>query len=281
LGGYAQHQGLGARGGGAVAWPGSSHVFFSNVLQRDVQGLDIGLMVHLAQSFPVATRPRLAFDRLKDDSLTLASDEDLVTRKPEFLGQAHRLRAPVLEQLGRYARCGLFRVSAQFRRYMFMSVWYGTDGVTQTLSKNTQSLSNSCQHWSFAECRQAFAWSLDTWLYFGGYPGSAPLVEDEAAWKRYVTDSLIEAVLARDVLLLQPITKPVLLRHLFALAATYPAQVLSYNKMLGQLQDAGNTSFSRTAPRPQSWRRWPTTRIATTSAATCSRTDSPTQPGTR
>jgi hypothetical protein len=99
-----------------------------------------------------------------------------------------------------------------------------------------------CQHWSFAECRQAFAWSLDTWLYFGGYPGSAPLVEDEAAWKRYVTDSLIEAVLARDVLLLQPITKPVLLRHLFALAATYPAQVLSYNKMLGQLQDAGNTT---------------------------------------
>ena len=99
-----------------------------------------------------------------------------------------------------------------------------------------------CQHWSFAECNQAFGWDLDTWLYFGGYPGAAALVEEEATWKRYVTDSLIETVLSRDVLLLKPITKPVLLRHLFSLAATYPAQMLSYNKMLGQLQDAGNTT---------------------------------------
>lgn len=62
------------------------------------------------------------------------------------------------------------------------------------------------------------------------------------AWKRYIADSLIETVLARDVLQLQRIAKPALLRHLFALAAAYPAQILSYNKMLGQLQDAGNTT---------------------------------------
>jgi uncharacterized protein len=113
-------------------------------------------------------------------------------------------------------------------------------GVTESLAGRF--FLHRCQHWSFAECRQAFAWDLDTWLYFGGYPGAASLVEDEAAWKRYVTDSLVETVLARDVLLLRPIAKPVLLRHLFALAATFPAQVLSYNKMLGQLQDAGNTT---------------------------------------
>src|SRR5450759_1955238 len=99
-----------------------------------------------------------------------------------------------------------------------------------------------CQHWYFAECQEAFAWDLDTWLFFGGYPGAAPMADDEAIWKRYVTDSLIETVLARDVLALQPITKPTLLRHLFVLAAAFPAQVLSYNKMLGQLQDAGNTT---------------------------------------
>lgn len=67
------------------------------------------------------------------------------------------------------------------------------------------------------------------------------LFEDEPAWKRHVTDSLIETVVARDVLQMQTVTKPALLRHLFALAAHFPAQIFSYNKMLGQLHDAGNT----------------------------------------
>lgn len=67
-------------------------------------------------------------------------------------------------------------------------------------------------------------------------------IKDEQQWKRYVSDSLIETVLARDVVQLQKITKPALMRHLFALAATFPAQIFSYNKMLGQLQDAGNTT---------------------------------------
>lgn len=98
-----------------------------------------------------------------------------------------------------------------------------------------------CAHWSWPECRDAFGWPLERWLYFGGYPGAAPLARDEPAWKRYVTDSLIETVIARDVLQMQTVTKPALLRHLFALAAAYPAQILSYTKMLGQLQDAGNT----------------------------------------
>ena len=99
-----------------------------------------------------------------------------------------------------------------------------------------------CSHWTFQECVDAFGWNLPRWLYFGGYPGAAAFSDDERKWKRYVTDSLIETVLARDVLQLQKITKPTLLRHLFALAATFPAQILSYNKMLGQLQDAGNTT---------------------------------------
>ncbi len=99
-----------------------------------------------------------------------------------------------------------------------------------------------CSHWTFQECVDAFGWDLPRWLYFGGYPGAAAFSDDEQKWKRYVTDSLIETVLARDVLQLQKITKPTLLRHLFALAATFPAQILSYNKMLGQLHDAGNTT---------------------------------------
>ncbi|HIJ88537.1 MAG TPA: ATP-binding protein [Desulfuromonadales bacterium] len=99
-----------------------------------------------------------------------------------------------------------------------------------------------CSHWCFAECHEAFGWNLEQWIYFGGYPGAASFVEDETSWKRYITDSLIETVLARDVLQMSKVAKPVLLRHLFALAATLPAQNVSYTKMLGQLQDAGNTT---------------------------------------
>jgi len=99
-----------------------------------------------------------------------------------------------------------------------------------------------CLHWSFSEMQRAFGWNLDQWIFFGGYPGAAPLVNDEQAWRAYVTDSLVETVLARDILAMQTVTKPALLRSLFILAARFAAQILSYNKMLGQLQDAGNTT---------------------------------------
>ncbi|HVA66254.1 MAG TPA: ATP-binding protein [Elusimicrobiota bacterium] len=99
-----------------------------------------------------------------------------------------------------------------------------------------------CNHWGLSEMRRAFGWNMDEWIFFGGYPGAAPLKKDESAWRRYVTDSLIETVLSRDVLQLTTVAKPALLRHLFGLAVAYPAQILSYNKMLGQLQDAGNTT---------------------------------------
>ena len=99
-----------------------------------------------------------------------------------------------------------------------------------------------CGHWSWQEMRGAFGWGMEDWLFFGGYPGSARLKEEPESWARYVSESLVETVLARDVLQMASVAKPALLRHLFALTAAFPAQILSYNKMLGQLQDAGNTT---------------------------------------
>lgn len=97
-------------------------------------------------------------------------------------------------------------------------------------------------HWSFLEMEQAFGWSLDRYIFFGGYPGAAPLVDDPGRWKRYIKDALIETTISRDVLLLTRVDKPALLRRLFELACAYSGQVLSYQKMMGQLQDAGNTT---------------------------------------
>ena len=113
-------------------------------------------------------------------------------------------------------------------------------GLTESLAGRFETL--RLPHWSLAEMRAAFGWSLEQYLYFGGYPGAAPLIGEPARWSRYIADSLIETSIARDVLLLSRVDKPALLRRLFELACRYSGQVLSYTKMIGLLQDAGNTT---------------------------------------
>ena len=97
-------------------------------------------------------------------------------------------------------------------------------------------------HWSFGEMRDAFALSLDEFVYFGGYPGAAALIEDEQRWAAYVLDSIVETTISRDLLLLTRVDKPALLRSLFRLVCDYSSQIVSYQKLTGQLQDAGNTT---------------------------------------
>jgi predicted AAA+ superfamily ATPase len=99
-----------------------------------------------------------------------------------------------------------------------------------------------CSHWTFEECRACFGWNLNQYVYFGGYPGAAVFIKDEPRWMSYVRDSLIETTLSKDILLMNVVDKPALLRKLFVLSCNYAAQILSYQKMLGQLTDAGNTT---------------------------------------
>jgi len=96
-------------------------------------------------------------------------------------------------------------------------------------------------HWSFAEMREAFSWTLEQYLFYGAYPGAAPLLAEPERWRRYIVDALIETTVSRDILLMTRVDKPALLRRLFQLGCDYSAQILSYQKMLGQLHDAGNT----------------------------------------
>jgi predicted AAA+ superfamily ATPase len=97
-------------------------------------------------------------------------------------------------------------------------------------------------HWSCEEMRKAFGWNVDEYIFFGGYPGAAELIQEEERWSNYIRDALIETTLSRDILLMTRVDKPALLRRLFQLGCNYSGQVLSYQKMLGQLQDAGNTT---------------------------------------
>ena len=98
-------------------------------------------------------------------------------------------------------------------------------------------------HWSLTEMRAAFGWSL------GPVPVLRRLSGRGAADQRArALGALHPGRADRDHDLRATcccssrVDKPALLRRLFELACRYSGQILSYTKMLGQLQDAGNTT---------------------------------------
>jgi predicted AAA+ superfamily ATPase len=113
-------------------------------------------------------------------------------------------------------------------------------GLTESLAGRFEII--PVTHWSFAEMQEAFGWDVERYIFYGGYPGAAELVHDHQRWRHYIVDSLIETTVSRDIFLMTRVDKPALLRRLFELGCVYSGQVLSYQKMLGQLQDAGNTT---------------------------------------
>jgi uncharacterized protein len=113
-------------------------------------------------------------------------------------------------------------------------------GLAESLAGRFETLPMT--HWTWPECRDAFGWDLDTFVFFGGYPGAAPLVGDFDRWRAYILDSVIETTVSRDILLMTRIDKPALLRRLFHLACEYAGRELTFEKMLGHLHEAGNTT---------------------------------------
>jgi predicted AAA+ superfamily ATPase len=119
------------------------------------------------------------------------------------------------------------------------SHWLLQRGTTESLAGRFEQTYMS--HWTFSELKEAFNSTPEQYVYFGAYPGSMGFRSDEARWAEYIRNALIETTITKDVLLMTRIDKPALLRRVFELGARYSAQTVSYTKMLGQLQDAGNT----------------------------------------
>ena len=113
-------------------------------------------------------------------------------------------------------------------------------GLTESLAGRFETI--YLGHWSYAEMSTAFNWDVEQYIYFGAYPGTASLINDEERWKNYVKDALIETSISKDILMLTRVDKPALLKRLFELGSLYSGQILSYTKILGQLQDSGNTT---------------------------------------
>ena len=114
------------------------------------------------------------------------------------------------------------------------------DGLTETLAGRFELIRMA--HWSYAEMREAFGFDINQFIYYGGYPGGASLINDYRRWKHYILDSIVAPAIERDVLSTKLVYKPVLMRQLFDLGCAYSGMELSLNKMLGQLQDVGNVT---------------------------------------
>ena len=113
-------------------------------------------------------------------------------------------------------------------------------GLSESLAGRFEEIRMS--HWSYLEMKECFGFSLDQYLFYGGYPGAASLIDDDDRFQQYIQSSIIEATINKDILMDTPISKPALLRQTFELGAAYSGGLLSLNKMLGSLQDAGNTA---------------------------------------
>lgn len=113
-------------------------------------------------------------------------------------------------------------------------------GLSESLAGRFETI--PIPHWSYLEMRDAFDFSPEQYAYFGGYPGAADMIKNEKRWRDYINNSLIETTVSKDILQMELIYKPKLLRNLFQLGGQYSSQILSFNKILGQLQDAGNTT---------------------------------------
>lgn len=113
-------------------------------------------------------------------------------------------------------------------------------GLSESLAGRFEEIRMS--HWSFREMNECFDFSLEQYVYYGGYPGAAPLIKDEDRFQQYIQSAIVDATINKDILMDTPISKPALLRQTFELGAAYSGSLLSLTKMVGALQDAGNTS---------------------------------------
>lgn len=113
-------------------------------------------------------------------------------------------------------------------------------GLTESLAGRFERIPMS--HWSYAEMEEAFGFGPDEYVWYGGYPGAAQLIQEPGRWEEYMRNTMVETTISKDILMLAEVRKPALLRRLFELGAGFSGQILSYTKMLDQLQDAGNTT---------------------------------------
>jgi len=113
-------------------------------------------------------------------------------------------------------------------------------GLTESLTGRFQLI--RAHHWNFAESKLGYGLTLEEYLKFGGYPGSYQFIKTDSLID-YIKNSIVSTVIDKDILLYQTVKNPALFRQAFEILISYPAQEISFTKLLGQLQDKGNVEI--------------------------------------
>lgn len=113
-------------------------------------------------------------------------------------------------------------------------------GLTESLTGRFQL--TQAYHWNYKESHAAYGLNFEEYLKFGGYPGSY-IFKDPKEWVDYVKNSIVGTVIEKDILQYQNVKSPALFRQTFEILIGYPAQEISYTKLLGQIQDHGNVEL--------------------------------------
>ena len=97
------------------------------------------------------------------------------------------------------------------------------EGLSESLAGRFENI--QLNHWKYSELKEAFGITPEQYAWFGAYPGSMSMIDNELRWKNYVKDSLVETAITKDILMLKRIDKPLLLRRLFELGSIYSGQI--------------------------------------------------------
>ncbi|MCY3999882.1 MAG: AAA family ATPase [Bacteroidetes bacterium] len=123
------------------------------------------------------------------------------------------------------------------------AAWRMLVGINESLAGRF--ITQKITHWSYREMTECFRLNVDEYVFFGGYPGafySRRPEKRQEYWHNYIQTSIISPIFDRDIMGLTRIRKPALMRRLMDLGPSLSAQLISYNKLLGQLQDKGNST---------------------------------------
>jgi len=114
-------------------------------------------------------------------------------------------------------------------------------GLSESLTGRFQLI--QAHQWNYIESKIAYNLTLEEFIKFGGYPGSYDLRDNLQEWASYIKHSIVETVIEKDILTNHKVKSPALFKQAFELVISYPAQEISFTKLLGQLQDKGNTEL--------------------------------------
>jgi predicted AAA+ superfamily ATPase len=114
-------------------------------------------------------------------------------------------------------------------------------GLSESLTGRFQLI--RAHHWNFKESQQLVKLNFQDYLKFGGYPASYSLIKNQDEFYHYLSQSIVTTVIEKDILKNHSVKSPSLFKQAFELIMSYPAQEISYTKLLGQLQDKGNTDL--------------------------------------